>query len=219
MTRGATKPSDTMMHRRVVLAGLGLALGAGAAMTGGRDVAAQASVIADVERYLNAIDTLEATFSQIAPNGELATGTVYIQRPGRLRFDYDPPSRIRLVAPGDWRLVFYDASIQQVNVIPISQTPLGILLDAEIALDADVEVTGIERAGDEVALTVVRKDAADQGSVTLVFGERPLALRRWSVVDAQGLVTHVLLEDVEMGGALDPELFRWRDPKLFGFPD
>jgi outer membrane lipoprotein-sorting protein len=208
-----------MMHRRVVVTALGLALGAGTAMFGGRALAAQAGVIAEVERYLNAIDTLEASFSQIAPNGELSTGTVYIQRPGRLRFDYDPPSQIRLVAPGDWRLVFYDASIQQVNVIPISQTPLGILLDEQIALDTDVEVTGIERAGDEIALTVVRKDAADQGSVTLVFGERPLALRRWSVVDAQGLVTHVLLENVETGGVLDPELFRWRDPKLFGFPD
>jgi outer membrane lipoprotein-sorting protein len=208
-----------MMHRRVVLTALSLTLGAGAALTTGRALAAQASVIGEVERYLNAIDTLEASFSQIAPNGELATGTVYIQRPGRLRFDYDPPSRIRLVAPGDWRLVFYDASIQQVNVIPVSQTPLGILLDDEIALDTDVEVTGIERAGDEVALTVIRKNAADQGSVTLVFGERPLALRRWSVTDAQGLVTHVLLENVETGGALDPELFRWRDPKLFGFPD
>ena len=207
-----------MMRRRVILAALGL-LTAGHSMAAGRTAAAQASVVADVERYLNGIDTLEARFSQIAPNGELATGKVYIQRPGRLRFDYDPPSQIRLVAPGDWRLVFYDASIQQVNVIPISQTPLGILLDSEIALDADVEVTDIQRAGDELALTLVRKDADDQGSVTLVFGERPLALRRWTVVDPQGLVTHILLENVETGGALDPELFRWRDPEIFGLPD
>jgi outer membrane lipoprotein-sorting protein len=207
-----------MMRRRVILAALGL-LTAGPSMAAGRTAAAQASVVADVERYLNAIDTLEARFSQIAPNGELATGKVYIQRPGRLRFDYDPPSQIRLVAPGDWRLVFYDASIQQVNVIPISQTPLGILLDSEIALGADVEVTDIQRAGDELALTLVRKDADDQGSVTLVFGERPLALRRWTVVDPQGLVTHILLENVETGGALDPELFRWRDPEIFGLPD
>lgn len=219
MTEGATKLPGTMMHRRVVLTVLPLALAAGPSIAVGRSAAAQPSVVADVERYLNGIDTLEAKFSQIAPNGELATGKVYIQRPGRLRFDYDPPSRIRLVAPGDWRLVFYDASIQQVNVIPISQTPLGILLDSEIALDADVEVTGIERAGEEVALTLVRKDAEDQGSVTLVFGEQPLVLRRWSVVDPQGLVTHILLEDVETGGALDPELFRWRDPKIFGLPE
>jgi len=219
MTEAAESLPAAWTRRAVAAAALGMVLAIGGALASSRQVAAQASVVADVERYLNEIDTLEARFSQIAPNGELATGKVYIQRPGRLRFDYDPPSQIRLVAPGDWRLVFYDASIQQVNVIPISQTPLGILLDSEIALDADVEVTDIQRAGDELALTLVRKDADDQGSVTLVFGERPLALRRWTVVDPQGLVTHILLENVETGGALDPELFRWRDPEIFGLPD
>ncbi len=204
--------------RRPLLAGMAaMAVGAGLGRPGRGQ--AQASVVADVERYLNRIDTLEARFSQIAPNGGLATGKVYIQRPGRLRFDYDPPSRIRLIAPGDWRLIFYDASIRQVNVIPIRQTPLGILLDREISLEDDVEVVDVQRAGDEVAITLVRRNAADQGSVTLVFGERPLALRRWSVVDPQGLVTHVLLEEVATGGRLDPELFRWRDPVIFGLPD
>jgi outer membrane lipoprotein-sorting protein len=190
-----------------------------AAMAPPTPARAQASVVADVERYLNGIDTLEAKFSQIAPNGGLATGRVYIQRPGRLRFDYDPPSRIRLIAPGDWRLIFYDASIQQVNVIPIRQTPLGILLDSEISLVDGIEVVGVERAGDEVAITLIREEAADQGSVTLIFGEQPLALRRWSVVDPQGLRTHILLEDVETGGRIDPELFRWREPAIYGLPD
>lgn len=210
--------SSRPLGRRSILAGIAaVALGAGLART--RPALAQASVVADVERYLNRIDTLEARFSQIAPNGGLATGKVYIHRPGRLRFDYDPPSRIRLIAPGDWRLIFYDASIKQVNVIPIRQTPLGILLDRQISLENGVEVVDVERAGDEVAVTLVRADAADQGSVTLVFGEQPLALRRWSVVDPQGLVTQILLEDVATGGSIDPELFRWRDPAIFGLPD
>ena len=180
---------------------------------------AQASVVAAVEGYLNGITTLEARFQQIAPNGGLATGKLYLQRPGRLRFDYDPPSRIRLVAPGDWRLIFYDASIKQVNVIPIRQTPLGILLDRQISLEGDVEVVDVQRAGEEVALTLIREGQADQGTVTLVFGEQPLTLRRWSVVDAQGLETHILLEEVQTGGRIDPELFRWRDPAIFGLPD
>jgi len=180
---------------------------------------ARPTVVADVERYLNGITTLEARFQQIAPDGGLATGKLYLQRPGRLRFDYDPPSPIRLVAPGDWRLIFYDASIEQVNVIPIGQTPLGILLDREISLDDEVEVLDVQRAGEEVALTVVREGHADQGSVTLVFAEQPMVLRRWSVTDAQGLETRILLDDVRTGGSLDPELFRWRDPTIFGLPD
>ena len=209
--------STTTGRRAVLLGASAMAFGGGLGLP--RPGQAQASVIADVERYLNRIDTLEARFSQIAPNGGLATGKVYIQRPGRLRFDYDPPSRIRLIAPGDWRLIFYDASIKQVNVIPIRQTPLGILLEREISLDGDVEVVDVQRAGEEVGITLIREGAADQGSVTLVFGEQPLSLRRWSVVDPQGLVTHVLLEEVEIGGRIDPEVFRWRDPVIFGLPD
>lgn len=205
----------TLERRRfLILAALGMP-----AVVAGRPLAAQGTVLADVERYLNGIDTLAARFEQIAPDGTLSRGRVYIQRPGRLRFDYDPPSRIRLIAPGDWRLVFYDASIGQVNVIPISQTPLGILLDDEVRLDGDVEVTGVREQAGELAVTVIRKGEADQGSVTLVFAKAPLALRRWSVVDAQGFVTHIVLQDVETGGKLDAELFRWRDPQTYGLPD
>lgn len=217
-TAADQRKRPTRAKRRTVLAAA-VAVAVTAAMVPLRSASAQASVVADVERYLNSIDTLEARFSQIAPDGGLATGKVYIQRPGRLRFDYDPPSRIRLIAPGDWRLIFYDASIKQVNGIPIRQTPLGILLDSEISLAEGVEVVAVDRSADEVAVTLIRDGAADQGSVTLIFGERPLALRRWSVVDPQGLRTHVLLEEVETGGQIDPELFRWRDPTIFGLPD
>ena len=87
------------------------------------------------------------------------------------------------------------------------------------ACDGDVEVTNVREQAGELAVTVIRKGEADQGSVTLVFAKSPLALRRWSVVDAQGLVTHIVLQDVETGGKLDSELFRWRDPQTYGLPD
>ena len=205
----------TLERRRLLM----LAAMTAPALVAGRQLAAQSALLADVERYLNDIDTLAARFEQIAPDGSLSRGRVYIQRPGRLRFDYDPPSRIRLIAPGDWRLVFYDASIGQVNVIPISQTPLGILLDDEVRFDGDVEVTEVREQAGELAVTVIRKGEADQGSVTLVFARSPLELRRWSVVDPQGLVTHIVLQEIETGGRLDPELFRWRDPQTYGLPD
>jgi outer membrane lipoprotein-sorting protein len=218
-TREAARRGKGAIDRRRALALLGATVGLTSTL--GHPLAghAQPSIIADVERYLNTISTLEARFQQIAPNGALSTGKLYLHRPGRLRFDYDPPSRIRLIAPGDWRLIFYDASIQQVNVIPIRQTPLGILLDRQISLDEDVEVVDVARAGEEIALTLVRDGAVDQGSVTLVFGEQPMILRRWSVVDPQGLTTLILLEEVQTGGPIDPELFRWRDPAIFGLPD
>jgi outer membrane lipoprotein-sorting protein len=178
---------------------------------------ADAEVLRRIEAYLDGIGTLEARFEQIGPDGGLATGKVYIQRPGRMRIDYDPPSQILLVAT-DWRLIFWDGSIEQQNVIPVNETPLAFLLGDRLSLGGGLEVTRIGRRQGEIDITVIRGDAPDQGSVTLTFGEAPLELRRWSVTDAQGLTTTVLLQAIETGKPLDPGLFRWRDPKMFGPP-
>ena len=78
----------------------------------------------------------------MAPNGAISTGKVYLQRPGKLRFDYDPPSQILIVAT-NWRLIYWDGSIGQENVIPIAKTPLGFLLDEHISLSGAVTVTNI----------------------------------------------------------------------------
>jgi outer membrane lipoprotein-sorting protein len=174
-------------------------------------------LILRIGSYLNGITTLEAHFEQIAPNGSLSTGTVYIDRPGRLRFDYDPPSKVLLIAE-DWRVIFYDGSIKQVNTIPLSQTPLAFLLADTIRLDKDVDITRVVHRPGEVDLTLIRDGDADQGSVTLTFGDSPIELRRWSVTDAQGLVTRIILSDIVRGQKLDPELFHWKDPQMFGYP-
>jgi outer membrane lipoprotein-sorting protein len=175
-------------------------------------------IVQRVQGYLNGISTLQAKFQQIAPDGSLSTGTVYIRRPGQLRFDYDPPSKVLLIAT-DWRLIFYDGSIRQVNTIPLSQTPLAFLLASEIKLDGDVQVTRITRRAGEIDVTVVRRAEPDQGSVTLTFADAPLELRRWAVTDAQGLTTHIVLQNIVRGQRLASDLFFWRDPQLFGYPD
>ncbi|MFO1067567.1 MAG: outer membrane lipoprotein carrier protein LolA [Geminicoccaceae bacterium] len=171
-----------------------------------------------VEAYLNSFRTLRARFEQIAPDGSMATGKVYLKRPGQMRFDYDPPSKVLLVAT-DWRLIFWDGSINQQNVIPLAQTPLGFLLAERVELGGEVKVTDVVEQEGEIDVTVVRAAEPDQGSVTLVFGNAPVALRRWSVTDPQALVTRVLLYDVELDVPLDASLFRWSDPKIFGAPE
>lgn len=176
------------------------------------------AVLERVERYLEGIHSLEARFVQINPDGGSVSGTIWVRRPGRMRVDYDPPSKVLLIAT-DWRLVFYDGSIRQVNTIPLSRTPLAFLLAEDIELDGEVEVAELRETADAVELRVVRADAPDQGSVTLHFARRPFELRSWTVVDPQGLETHVLLEEVRTNIPLDGELFHWRDPKIFGFPD
>ena len=110
-----------------------------------------------------------------------------------MRFDYDPPSKILLVAPGDWRLIFYDGSIQQVNVIPIGETPLGFLLNEEVKLAGDVTVQAAQERAGEVDVTLVRTEEPDQGKVVLTLAKDPMRLSHWSVTDAQGLTTIIIL--------------------------
>ena len=180
----------------------------------------QAGLVGRIEAYFNGIQTLEAGFRQLGPDGSLATGKLYIDRTREaMRFTYDPPSKVRLIAPGDWRLIFYDGSIQQVNVIPIGQTPLGFILSEKVTLSGDVTVENVQDRGAEVDLTLIRTAAADQGRVVLTLGTDPMQLRRWAVTDAQGLTTTVVLENVRTGVPLDRSLFVWRDPKMFGWPE
>ena len=181
---------------------------------------AQAEIVDRVESYFNGIATLEASFHQLAPNGGVSTGKLFIDRGrGAMRFDYDPPSKMLLVAPGDWRLIFQDGSIQQVNVIPLAETPLGFLLEEQVTLGGAVTVEGVRERENEIDVALVRTDAPDQGRVVLTFAKEPLRLDRWTVTDAQGLTTVVALDGVRTGVPLDRRLFVWRDPKMFGWPE
>lgn len=179
----------------------------------------QQAVVRDVEVYLNGIRTLQANFRQTAPDGGVSTGKLFIDRSrSAMRFDYDPPSKILLVAPGDWRLIFYDGSIQQVNVIPIGETPLGFLLSDEVKLAGDVTVQAVAERADEVVVALVRSAEPDQGKVVLTLAREPMQLKSWAVTDAQGLTTVIELDQVRTGMELDRKLFVWLDPKLFGYP-
>lgn len=169
--------------------------------------------IARVEAYLNSIGTLHSSFVQINPDGGQVTGELYYARPDKMRLEYDPPSGIVIVAD-QWQVLYHDRRLKQESRLLTGQTPLGFLLNDEIELDGDVTVTNFEEAGGELRITLVRTDEPSQGSITLVFAEQPLELRRWTVVDAQGLPTHVVLDGVETGVPLDEELFVFRNRRF-----
>ena len=171
--------------------------------------------LARIENYLNRLRTLRADFLQINPDGATATGTFYYDRPDKMRLDYDPPSELLIIA-NDWKLVYQDRRLEQITQLFTSQTPLGFLLADDIDLsDGEVTVTSLDRRGGEVQVTLVQTDEAAEGSITLAFAEEPLELRRWTIVDAQGYATHVVLEEVETGVPLDEELFIFRNPRFY----
>jgi outer membrane lipoprotein-sorting protein len=173
-----------------------------------------AADLARVEAYLNSIHTLQAHFMQVAPDGAMSQGTAWLDRPGRMRFQYDPPAPFLLVA-AHGNLVFEDRSIQQVSNVPLGLTPLGILLADHVTLSGSVRVVSLQRLPGQLQVTLERRASPQDGSLTLVFTDNPLVLRQWTVLDAQRRETHVTLYNVEQGVTLDPKLFEFVDPRNF----
>lgn len=162
--------------------------------------------LARIESYLNGVRTLKARFLQVAPSGNVSEGVAWMERPGRMRFEYDPPTPLLLVA-GHGLFFFHDSQLNQTTNLPLSSTPLGLLLRDDLHLSGDVTVTGVERLPGQIQVTMVRTPSPDDGSLTLVFADEPLALQQWVVVDAQRQETRVRLFQVELGGSFDPKLF------------
>ena len=168
--------------------------------------AADRADLARIETYLNGVHTLKARFLQVAPDGSTAEGQAWLERPGRMRFQYDPPSPLLLVA-GHGLFFFNDSQLNQTTNLPLDATPLGLLLRDNLRLAGDVTVTAIVRLPGQIQVTMVRTTSPGDGSLTLVFADNPLALRQWSVVDAQRQETRVTLFDIRLGGSFDQSLF------------
>ncbi|MCC7275613.1 MAG: outer membrane lipoprotein carrier protein LolA [Alphaproteobacteria bacterium] len=159
-----------------------------------------------IESYLSGVRTLRARFVQVASNGAYAEGTFYLSRPGRLRFQYDPPTPLLIVADGS--VVYsYDTGLKQTTQIPINLTPLWFLLRERIQFTGDVTVTRFERQGGVIRIALVQTKDPAAGSVELAFQAEPLALRQWSVTDAQGITTNIALTETRQDVALDRSLF------------
>ncbi len=199
------------MNRRSILAIALLPLLPGLAMAA--PAAQDQADLARIERYLLGLRTLRARFLQIAPNGDTSQGNAWIERPGRLRFDYDPPAPFLLIA-GYGGVMFHDRKLQQTSNFPLSQTPLGILLSEQPKLSGDVTVEAIDRQPGLIQVTLHRTGHQGDGSLTLTFADSPLELRQWSVIDPQRLETRVSLFDIHLGEKFNPKLFDITDPKI-----
>ena len=170
--------------------------------------------VARIEAYLNSVRALHSKFFQVAPNGGTSTGQAWLVRPGRLRFQYDPPSPFLLVAD-HVLLVFNDSQLKQTSNIPLSSTPLGLLLQDNLRLAGDVTIVSFVRMPGQLQVGLVRTASPQDGVLTLIFADAPLALRQWTVLDQQRQETRVTLTDVQLGGSYPESLFEFVDPKFF----
>ena len=144
----------------------------------------------------------------------MAEGQAWLQRPGRLRFEYDPPSPFLLVG-GNGLLVFHDSQLKQTSNIPLGSTPLGLLLQDNLRLSGEVTVSRIVRLPGQLQVSLFRTKSPADGMLTLIFADAPLALRQWTVLDAQHQETRITLFNVELGGTFSQKLFEFVDPKFF----
>jgi outer membrane lipoprotein-sorting protein len=165
-----------------------------------------------IQEYLDGIKTVQSAFQQFSGEGSVATGTIYLERPGRMRIVYDDPVPILIVADG--RTVYYwDKKLQELSQIRVEDTPAWFLLRPQIRLTGDVTITRFEHGQNSLRLAMTETKQADLGSLTLVLSDHPLELRQWTVVDAQQKPITVALEDPHYGVALSPSLFLWTDQR------
>jgi outer membrane lipoprotein-sorting protein len=173
----------------------------------------RAAVIHEIEVYFNAIDTLKCDFIQIAPDGSLSQGRIYIKRPGFLRVEYDPPVKFLMVGDGRW-INLIDYEVNDVSRWAISDTPLKILVKSDLNLEKDVKIKSIDHANGTIRLVVSSPDIPGQQSITFLFAEAPLRLAQWEVTDGGGQTTRVALSNIETGIKLDQKLFTFTDPRV-----
>lgn len=172
----------------------------------------KAETLDKIAKSLNAIRTLKADFIQRAPDGSVMEGVLYLERPGKLRFDYGKDAPFLLVSNGRL-LTFVDYEVKQVSRWPISKTPLGILVDDEIKFDSKIEVPDIIRFAGLLKVPVIDPKRQEYGYIILIFEESTMELRAWESVDAQGYTTRVALVNPEYNVPIDKKQFTFKDPR------
>lgn len=157
------------------------------------------AALARVNAYLNGIDTLTANFLQYSGDGRQATGSLYVKRPGQLRFQYNPPSTLEIVADGR-SVAIRDKKLRTQDVYSIGQTPLKFLVQDRVDLARDVKVLDVRTAPSGM-VEVEFEDSSTLGGtskVTIIFDAKGNVLKQWIVVDPQGYETSVALQDVNV---------------------
>ena len=196
-----------------------LLLSLGAAMLMAAPATAQATDLKTVERALSETTSLTADFRQTAADGRVASGTMQLKRPGRIRFDYGKDIPYLVVADGQ-QLSFVDYKVSQVSQWPIRSTPLGVLLDpkADLSRIARILPPGQSPVPGQVAVEAQDPKRPDFGKILFFLKPDPaapggLSLTGWRVADAQNNLTVVELSNIRFNPAVGDSSFRFRDPR------
>lgn len=171
----------------------------------------QAKAVQQINSYFNGITNLQGRFEQIDPNNKRSTGKFYVERPGKVLFDYAPPSELRILADGH-SLAIEDSDLRTVEKYPIKSTPFRLLLADTVDLGRDARIVGVEREGGSLAVSLEDKKGGTAGHIKLYFDAgAKLQLREWLITDAQGLSTRVTVSNLVLGRKVASSLFKTKD--------
>ena len=166
-----------------------------------------AEVLERVTSSLNAMDNIAGDFVQVGPDGTRVEGKFYMDRPGKLRFEYNPPSALQIVADGFW-VAIQDKNLKTTEKYPLAATPLKLILARNVNLNRDARVVDVFAQPDFVTVTVEARSEETPGSLALMFDGDTYELRQWTVTDAQGLDTSIALSNLRNDQELEARLFR-----------
>jgi outer membrane lipoprotein-sorting protein len=163
--------------------------------------------IGEISDFLNNLKTAKGSFTQINPDGTISTGRIFIHRPGRVRFEYDPPDPALVIAGGRRVAIFDGKSNEPPQQFPLRRTPLSVILARNVDLSRADMITGT--TSDDVSTTITAQDPEhpEIGSIELVFTDNPVELRQWLITDEAGSQTTVILNNMEFGIKLKSSLF------------
>ena len=175
---------------------------------------AQQLSLSQISGYLNKLQTAEGEFTQINDDGSISTGTVYIKRPGKVRFEYNPPETSLVVAGANTVVIYDKKSSQPAESYPLNRTPLSIILAKTVNLGQARMVTGHSYDGTATIVTVQDPTHPEYGNIQLKFTGKPVELRQWVINDGNGSLTTVILGDLQTGGNLPNKLFDVGDARI-----
>lgn len=160
---------------------------------------AQQLSLSEISSYLNSLTTLEADFTQINADQTISTGVIKINRPGRARFEYNPPDETLVIAGGQQLAVFDGKSNTGPEQYPLRETPLNLILAANVDLNRSGMVVGHSYDGTATIVVAQDPDHPEYGNIKLMFTGKPVELRQWVITDGSGSETAVILGDVRTG--------------------
>lgn len=162
--------------------------------------------------YLQGLTEAQGRFVQTDGRGATTQGEIFLKRPGKARFAYDPPSGLLVVSDGG-RVIVQDKRLNTFTAYPLGATPLSLFLAKTIRLDKGVQVTRVARAADGFTITARDGKKQTSGQIQLTFTDNPMALIGWAVTDAQGRTTQLRISSLQRAQGLDPGLFVLKDTR------